>query len=133
VCNLALMDIADLGATLASVASILRPGGWFVFSVLHPCFKLEHSGELQIDGHLVRHVRDYCNEGFWRSDQGTGPPGKVGSYHRTLSTYLNGVIDVGLRLERVLEPQPRPRMAQLRPIWTTVPAVLIARCRKPGG
>jgi SAM-dependent methyltransferase len=133
VCNLALMDIADLDATLTNVARLLRVGGWFVFSVLHPCFNLEHSGELQLDGRLVRHIRAYFDEGFWRSDLRTGPPGKVGSYHRTLSTYFNSLIAAGLHLERVLEPRPWPGLAERRPIWTEVPAVLVARCRKPAG
>lgn len=48
VCFLALMDIPDLTPTLHSVARILRPGGWFVFAVLHPCFHTSQSGEIEI-------------------------------------------------------------------------------------
>ncbi|WP_114558269.1 class I SAM-dependent DNA methyltransferase [Desertihabitans aurantiacus] len=44
-CNMALMDIEDLEATFASVARVLRPGGWFGFSVFHPCFNTPLSGE----------------------------------------------------------------------------------------
>jgi ubiquinone/menaquinone biosynthesis C-methylase UbiE len=36
VCSMALMDIPDLDATLRTVSRILRPGGWFVFSIVHP-------------------------------------------------------------------------------------------------
>jgi ubiquinone/menaquinone biosynthesis C-methylase UbiE len=36
VCNYGLTDIDDLDGMLANVARLLRPGGWFVFSLLHP-------------------------------------------------------------------------------------------------
>jgi ubiquinone/menaquinone biosynthesis C-methylase UbiE len=38
VCNFGLSDIDDFDAALATVARVLRPRGWFVFSILHPCF-----------------------------------------------------------------------------------------------
>ena len=38
VCNYGLTDIDDLDGLLANVARWLRPGGAFVFSLLHPCF-----------------------------------------------------------------------------------------------
>src|SRR2546422_6971405 len=47
VCFMALMDIPDLAPTLHSVVRILRPGGWFVFSILHPCFHTSQSGEME--------------------------------------------------------------------------------------
>jgi SAM-dependent methyltransferase len=37
-CQLALMDIPDLDATLEALCRVLRPGGWFVFVIGHPCF-----------------------------------------------------------------------------------------------
>jgi SAM-dependent methyltransferase len=38
VCNYGLSDIDDLAGTLGNVHTLLRPGGAFVFSLLHPCF-----------------------------------------------------------------------------------------------
>ena len=38
VCNLALMDIPDLPATVHAVRRVLRAGGCFVFSTTHPSF-----------------------------------------------------------------------------------------------
>ena len=32
------MDIRDAEASLAGIAHVLRPGAWFVTSLLHPCF-----------------------------------------------------------------------------------------------
>src|SRR5437588_7868102 len=45
-CHMALMDIPDLMPTLRNVARILRPGGWFVFSILHPCYHTARSGAM---------------------------------------------------------------------------------------
>jgi 2-polyprenyl-3-methyl-5-hydroxy-6-metoxy-1,4-benzoquinol methylase len=130
ICHMALMDIADLVPTIRSVARILRPGGWFDFSILHPCYNTARSGEIVTPEGAGRFVRAYFAEGWWRSDSRTGPPGKVGAYHRTLSTYLNTLIDAGLALERVREVQATGELAANWPGWAEVPAVLVARCRK---
>lgn len=137
VCHMALMDIPDLDPTLRSVARILRPDGWFVFSILHPCYHTAQSGELALPEGTVRTVGRYFAEGHWRSDTRTGPPGKVGAYHRTLSTYVNVLTDTGLVLEAATEPRASgtaadsPSLSGMgRPVWEEVPAVLVARCRK---
>jgi ubiquinone/menaquinone biosynthesis C-methylase UbiE len=137
VCHMALMDIPDLEPTLRSVARILRPDGWFVFSILHPCYHTAHSGEIALPEGTARTIRGYFTEGYWRSATRTGPPGKVGAYHRMLSTYINALIDVGLGVERASEPPIRekpvdsPSLAGLsRPVWEEVPAVLVVKCGK---
>ncbi|GCE21031.1 methyltransferase domain-containing protein [Dictyobacter kobayashii] len=138
VCSMALMDIQDLAPTLHSVARILRPGGWFAFSILHPCFHTPQSGELDTPEGTVRTIRRYFAEGHWRSDTRPGPPGKVGAYHRTLSTYVNSLTDAGLQLVRLSEPGPPSAVpASLsfsrvnRPVWSEVPSILVAISRKP--
>ncbi|MDQ6674246.1 MAG: class I SAM-dependent methyltransferase [Chloroflexota bacterium] len=129
-CFQALMDIPELGSTVRSVARVLRPGGWFVFSVLHPCYHTSRSDEtLSADG-WTRLVGSYFREGHWQSDHRTGPPGKVGAYHRTLSTYLNTLTGAGFILEHVSEPSATPKVLASRPIWGEVPAVLAVRCRR---
>jgi ubiquinone/menaquinone biosynthesis C-methylase UbiE len=137
VCSMALMDIPDLAATMRSVASLLRPGGWFAFSILHPCFHTSQSGEIETPDGAARTVSRYFVEGHWRSDTRAGPPGKVGAYHRTLSTYVNTLSDAGLPLERLAEPgvgadlPQSPGLSQAnRPVWAEVPAILVALCRK---
>jgi len=130
VCFMSLMDIADLQPTVRSVQRVLRPGGWFVFAVLHPCFNTSRSDELNIADGLVRTIGVYFVEGHWQSEKRTGPPGKVGAYHRALSTYFNTLLAQGLELEAVAEPVAGGRQAELRPIWTEVPAALVVRCTK---
>ena len=36
--EMALMDVEDLDGALGAVAAAVRPGGWFVCSLFHPCF-----------------------------------------------------------------------------------------------
>lgn len=129
-CFMALMDIPDLTSTLHTVARILRPAGWFAFATLHPCFHTPRSGEMVSPDGWVRTIGSYFTEGYWRSDTRAGPPGKVGAYHYTLSTYLNTLLDAGLTLEQVSEPRATPILATARPIWAEVPAVFVGRCRK---
>jgi ubiquinone/menaquinone biosynthesis C-methylase UbiE len=128
VCHMALMDIPDLRATLRSVVRILKHGGWFVFVIIHPCYNPAPSGEQATPDGWIRTVSGYFTEGWWRSDARTGPPGKVGSYHRTLSTYVNALTDAGLTVVQMAEPQLTGSHAESRPVWAEVPAALIVRC-----
>lgn len=137
VCHMAMMDIADLEPMIESVTRILRPGGWFVFSLLHPCYHTSRSGEIATPEGPAWSVARYFQEGYWRSDTRPGPPGKIGAYHRTISRYINTLIDHGLVLERLDEPYTLKETGETpalsgarRPIWGEVPAVLAGRCRK---
>jgi 2-polyprenyl-3-methyl-5-hydroxy-6-metoxy-1,4-benzoquinol methylase len=137
VCSMALMDIPDLAATARSVAHLLLPGGWFAFSILHPCFHTSQSGEIETPTGAARTISRYFVEGHWRSDTRPGPPGKVGAYHRTVSTYVNTLSEAGLQVERLSEPgmdDDRPQSPAFassgRPVWAEVPAILVALCRK---
>lgn len=138
VCFMALMDIPDLAPTIHGIARILRPGGWFVFSILHPCFHTSLSGEIETLEGVVRTIGRYFVEGYWRSETRPGPPGKVGAYHRTLSTYVNTLTEAGLQLVRLSEvggtsttTNSRPLLHLNRPVWQEVPTVLVVSCRKP--
>lgn len=129
VCHMSLMDIPDLVSTVRAVARVLRPGGWFVFATFHPCFNSPTSvEETAPDGTLWRRVNDYWTEGYWRSDARKGPPAKVGAYHRTLSTFVNALVQSGFAIERLQEPRATGQLAASRPIWTEVPATLVMRC-----
>lgn len=130
-CRLALMDIPDTHATFRAAARVLVPGGWFVFSVVHPCFYPPISDfATGADGTTHRRVRRYFDEIFWYSDNPDGVRGKVGAHHRTLSTYLNAARDAGLSLDRFLEPQVPHDAAMPVPGHAEIPLTLVVRCVK---
>ena len=109
VCNMALMDIPNLDATYGAVNRILRDNGTFVFSIVHPCFETPFNSEnpalITDEGgsFVAKRVTRYGEEGKWFSD-GVGMYGKLGSFHRKLSTYLNTLIRAGFTIVEVAEP-----------------------------
>ena len=131
VCNLALMDIADLAATSASVFRVLRQGGWFVFTIMHPCFQTSDSAWIMEGAKTGRVVRAYFEEGRWHSKNKTGMRARVGAVHRTLGTYFNTLSATGLVLQTVAEPQLPRELGKLEPAYDEVPAVFAARFIKP--
>lgn len=132
VCNMALMDIPDLAAALRTVARILRPGGWFVCSITHPCVQAPHSSWVtRADGSVARESGDYFAEGFWRPEGAPGVRGRVGAYHRTLSSYLNALHDAELTLEHALEPPATEALIAKAPGYRALPPALLLCSRKP--
>lgn len=128
VCNMALMDIAGLDAAFRSVRRVLRPAGWFVFAITHPCFQTPRSSWLTEGAAIGRVVGDYFVEGPWRSENATGVRGQVGAHHRTLSTYVNSLSAAGLQVERMLEPQAHGAIAGRIPGYIEMPAALVVHC-----
>ena len=128
VCHFGLSDIDDLDDALATVARVLKPGGFFDFSILHPCFP---GWEAKGANPSWPPGRGYFEEGWWLAD---GPPGGlrpiVGANHRTLSTYLNTLIRSGLAIEELTEPAPTPDWMEVAPAVGAVPVYLVVRCRR---
>jgi ubiquinone/menaquinone biosynthesis C-methylase UbiE len=125
-CQLALMDIPDLDATLAAVRRVLRPGGWFAFVIGHPCTLVPDAVRTQLpDGRPAMTVAGYFDERFWRSANPNGVR-RAGNHHRTLSTYLNALVRAGFRLDAVDEPRPSPLLATQQPAYAQVPMLFTA-------
>lgn len=135
VSHMAMMDVPDHRAVFAAVRRVVVPGGVFVFSVLHPCFEgrpfhvrdappyvLDENGEPNAYA-----VSRYAKEGFWESG-GDGVRGRVGSHHRTLSTYANDLISSGFTLERIEEPLAGGDAAKTG-LFAEVPTVLVIAAR----
>ncbi len=131
VCNLALMDIPDLAAVTHTIWRILRPGGWLVFSITHPCFEAPHAQWLHHAEGAIRAISQYFQEGEWFSTNKEGVRGQVGAQHRMVSTYLNTFVAAGFNLERVVEPQVTGELAVRMPAYCTVPPFMLMRWIKP--
>jgi 2-polyprenyl-3-methyl-5-hydroxy-6-metoxy-1,4-benzoquinol methylase len=126
VCHFGLSDIDDLDGTLATVARVLDPNGWFVLSIVHPCFP----GSGPDAPSSWPPGRGYHAEGWWLADN-PGFRGKVGANHRTLSTYLNALLEHGLAVERVAEPEPEPGWFESKGGGNeAVPLYLVVACRR---
>ena len=134
VCIMALTNIADLHVVFQTVRRILKPEGWFVFVIPHPCFETPQAEWTPLpdpEHALGRVVTGYFDERLWLSKRGGDGPvgvrGRVGDYHRMLSTYLNTLSAAGFVLERALEPGPSARQAELVPGNREVPTLLLIR------
>jgi ubiquinone/menaquinone biosynthesis C-methylase UbiE len=114
VCHMALMDIPDLAATIRSVGRVLTDGGWFVFSIVHPCY---HPHVEILSDYLLDHRYRKVKPVDWL------PPH---AYHRPLGAYVDELAQTGFRLERVVEEHMAGRPADLG----GVPGLLYARASK---
>jgi ubiquinone/menaquinone biosynthesis C-methylase UbiE len=114
VCHMALMDIPDLASTTGSVARVLRGGGWFVFSIVHPCY---HTHVEIVDDYLVDHRYAKLRPPDWL------PPH---AYHRPLGAYVDELAGAGFCIERLVEEHTPGRPADAG----GVPGLLYARAVK---
>ena len=110
VCNMALVDMPDMAAVLREVDRVVKPGGRFVFSLIHPCFVMP--GAEWVDNsrgeHVFKRVDNYFDEGFFGKEwygQG-GLRSRLGGHHRTLQTYVQALRAIGFVLTDLREPRP---------------------------
>ena len=111
--SLAFHYIADWPALVKKIRRWLTPGGDFVFSVEHPVFTAQGTQDWYYgpDGEILHFpVDNYYYEGR-REAVFLGE--KVTKYHRTLTTYVNTLLEEGFSVRRLVEPQPPENMLGL--------------------
>lgn len=105
-CHFGLSDIDDLEGVAATVARVVRADGFFVFSIIHPCFPRWETKQAKPSWE-PRPRRGYFAEGWWRaSSPAHGLRPRVGANHRMLSSYLNTFAKHNLLFEELAEPLP---------------------------
>lgn len=133
--SLSLHYIQDFRAVIRNIASMLRPGSLFIFSVEHPIVTarktMEDNWIYDSSGRRSHYAMDhYHDEGIrertWFVDG-------VVKYHRSMSTIINTLIAYDLTIEKMLEPLPDseaiPKLPSLEKEHRR-PSFLLIRARK---
>jgi ubiquinone/menaquinone biosynthesis C-methylase UbiE len=142
------MDIPETGRVLAETQRVLKPGGFLQFSITHPCFDTPHRRNLRgTDGLTYAiEVGDYFRnqEGEvmeWLFGETPAhvraglPKFRTPRFTRTISQWMNLLVDAGFRIERLLEPRPTDEAIRAHPAIQDAQVVayfLHIRARKPG-
>ncbi len=107
--------LEDFSPLVRKVFRMLRPGGFFVFSVEHPVFTAYGSQDWFYDqqGNILHFpVDNYFYEGQ-RQAVFLGEP--VVKYHRTLTTYIRDLLHAGFIIRDLAEPMPPARFLDTVP------------------
>jgi 2-polyprenyl-3-methyl-5-hydroxy-6-metoxy-1,4-benzoquinol methylase len=144
-CNMALFDMAEVEPLMRALARLLRPGGRFVFSVIHPCFNsahIAHVAELEDrEGEFVTvysiKVFSYISSTVARGAAIPGQPKPQLYFHRPLQTLFGAAFEVGFMLDGLEERAfPADHPSGRNPLswggnFSEIPPVLVARVRLP--
>jgi 2-polyprenyl-3-methyl-5-hydroxy-6-metoxy-1,4-benzoquinol methylase len=110
VCINALMDMPAIEPLYRALATLLKPGGRFVFSVMHPCFNgqsiameaalPDYAQEPTYSIKVSRYLSAEVTKGLAISTQ----PKEQFYWHRPVHALLNPAFAAGLLLDRMEEP-----------------------------
>ncbi len=143
-CNMALMDLADIEPLMTALPQLLRPGGTFVFSVLHPCFNnpstvqvaeqadREGTFEMTYSVKVSRYLTPYTQVGAAMHGQPVPHP----YFHRSLGTLIAAGLRAGLVLDGLEEPAFPPNYSggttalSWSGRFSEIPPVMVVRMRR---
>jgi 2-polyprenyl-3-methyl-5-hydroxy-6-metoxy-1,4-benzoquinol methylase len=141
ICNMALFDMAEIQPLLHALIRLLRPGGRFVFSVLHPCFnsaRMAHTAEAHYENgdrtltYAVK-ISGYITPTIEHAQAIFGQPTKQLVFHRPLQELMGACFEAGFVLDGLEEPAfPPDHPAGKNPLswgsnFSEIPPVLVAR------
>lgn len=142
-----LMDLPEPEKALREAYRILKPGGFFQVSIEHPCFKPPYLKKLRNEkgATYAVEVGKYFSSNDGEIEQwifGNAPESvkqktpkfQVPRFHRTLSFWMNAIIQAGFCIEQVNEPFPSEEQIKEKPSLQSASIVsyfLHIRCRKP--
>ena len=144
VCSMAMMDMPRISPMLAALSHVLKAGGRFVFSVLHPCFNSTSTRfvleESERDGIVRRdysvRISEYLEPTQYMGEALAGQPEPQYYFHRPISALFGAGFDAGFVLDGIAEPRvqkPDADEGRANPMrWrnqTSIPPILIARLR----
>jgi 2-polyprenyl-3-methyl-5-hydroxy-6-metoxy-1,4-benzoquinol methylase len=141
-CNMGLFDIADIAPLFHALAKLLKPGGVFVFSLMHPAFnnsssvhmaeEMDNEGEIKTTYSIKvsRYITPYHARGLALFNQ---PKPQV-YFERPLQYYFKLGFENGFVLdafeERAFPPdQPSPTPLSWGGQFSEIPPVLVVRMR----
>jgi 2-polyprenyl-3-methyl-5-hydroxy-6-metoxy-1,4-benzoquinol methylase len=143
VCTMALMDMSSIEPMISALPKLLKPGGRFVFSVLHPAFNSLTASltakEIYRDGKLVTvsgiEITDYAAATAYMGIGISGQPEPQNYFHRPINMLFNTCFKYGFVLDGMEEPT-LPEDLEVKsdsPLnWVrirSIPPILVARMR----
>jgi 2-polyprenyl-3-methyl-5-hydroxy-6-metoxy-1,4-benzoquinol methylase len=135
VSSLVLHYVDDYAGLVRRIAGWLSAGGILVYSTEHPIYTARLPGDGWVLDDAGRRTRwgidHYAEEG---ARQETWFVSGVRKVHRTLATLVNGVLDAGLVVDRVVEPIPGEQWLRDHPNAQDErrrPMFLLLRASKP--
>ncbi|OFX14826.1 MAG: hypothetical protein A2Z18_01940 [Armatimonadetes bacterium RBG_16_58_9] len=136
VCNMGLMMARDLGGTVAELARLVKLGGRFIFSVIHPCFCMPDGVWVRDDEgrFLYKTADNYFTEGWYPSELTGAARSRAKTKHRTLARYVNALSARGFNVRRISEPRPSQDVLTLKPhleIYNRLPVAMVVEAIFP--
>ncbi|WP_414623051.1 class I SAM-dependent methyltransferase [Calothrix sp. CCY 0018] len=137
-----LMNMAEIEPLFKALTKLVRPGGCFIFAVMHPCFNSMHTSmaaELIEKENLIYteysvKVKAYLKPTKVRGLALENQPQPHTYFHRPLNILLNTAFNAGFVLDGLEEPTFLPELAaeNIGIGWSKfseIPPVIVARLR----